>query len=144
MKMLSDPQTGHLGFSPAEVEAVRVVSAVMTERGLITGVGSQGGFALPIEIDPTIMLSSSGAINPIRQLARQFTVSGTEWRGVSSAGVTASYDAEAAEVSDDTPVLAQPVILTEMWRVFVPVHHRARTGPPGARAGAAEDHGRRA
>ena len=36
------------------------------------------------------------------------------------AGVTASYDAEVAEVSDDTPVLAQPTITTAMGRAFVP------------------------
>ena len=43
-----------------------------------------------------------------------------QWKGVSSAGVTASYDAEAAEVSDDTPTLAQPTIDCAMGRAFVP------------------------
>jgi HK97 family phage major capsid protein len=119
-KMLADPASAHFRFTPEETSAVQKMSQVEAERGLITGVGSQGGFALPIVVDPSIMLSSSGALNPIRQLARQITIPTTEWRGVSSAGVVASYDAEASEVSDDTPVLAQPVILAEMWRVFVP------------------------
>jgi HK97 family phage major capsid protein len=119
-KILADPQTAHYRFSREETAAVQKVTAVEAMRGMVTGTGSSGGFALPIVIDPSIMLSSSGAINPIRQLARQITISTTEWRGVSSAGVVASYDPEAGEVSDDTPTLAQPVILAELWRVFVP------------------------
>jgi hypothetical protein len=32
--------------------------------------GGAGGFALQFTLDPTILLSSSGALNPFRQLAR--------------------------------------------------------------------------
>lgn len=119
-KMLRYPQDAHLRFSGEEVTAVRRVSAVEEERGLVSGVGAQGGFAIPLEIDPTILLSSNGALNPVRSVARVITMSTREWRGVSSAGVTASYDAEASEVSDDTPVLAQPTIVSAMGRAFVP------------------------
>jgi HK97 family phage major capsid protein len=119
-KMIDDPTGGHNRFTPAEVTAVQKVSEIEKLRGLVTGTGSAGGFALPIVIDPSILLTSSGALNPIRQVARVITTNTTEWRGVSSAGVVASYDAEASEVSDDTPTLAQPVINTEMARVFVP------------------------
>ena len=118
--MIADPQHGHLRFGPAEVEAVRRVSAIEAERGLVSGVGAQGGFAIPFTLDPSVMLTSSGALNPIRSVANVITIATREWKGVSSAGVTASYDAEASEVSDDTPVLAQPVITTAMGRAFVP------------------------
>jgi HK97 family phage major capsid protein len=64
--------------------------------------------------------TSNGAVNPIRQIANIKQISGTEWRGVTSAGVTASYDAEAAEVSDDAPTLAQPSMSVRMARAFVP------------------------
>jgi HK97 family phage major capsid protein len=119
-KMLADPITGHNRFSSEEVTAMQKVAQVEAERGLVSGVGAQGGFAIPITIDPTILLSSSGALNPIREVARVITMSSREWRGVSSAGVTASYDAEATEVSDDTPVLAQPTIVSATGRAFVP------------------------
>ena len=66
------------------------------------------------------MLTSNGALNPIREVARVFTITTDKWKGVSSAGVTASYDAEASEVSDDTPTLAQPTIDCAMGRAFVP------------------------
>jgi HK97 family phage major capsid protein len=113
-------QDAHLRWSAEESAAVRRASAVEEERGLVSGVGAQGGFALPIDIDPSILLSSSGALNPVRSVARVITMSTREWRGVSSAGVTASYDPEAGEVSDDTPVLAQPTIISAMGRAFVP------------------------
>ena len=52
------------------------------------GTGSAGGFAIPFVLDPSIMLTSTGALNPVRQVARQVTISGArEWRGVASDGV---------------------------------------------------------
>jgi HK97 family phage major capsid protein len=100
-KLLADPMQGHLRFSPQEVKAVRKVSAVEAERGMVSGVGAQGGFAIPFTLDPSVMLTSSGALNPIREVASVITIATREWKGVSSVGVTASYDAEASEVSDD-------------------------------------------
>ncbi len=119
-KMLADPATGQLRFTPSEVEAVRRVAAVQAERSMVEGVDSQGGFAVPFELDPSILLTSDGALNPIRQLARVIQVTSSKWKGVSSEGVTASYDAEAAEVSDDSPTLAQPEIDVAMGRAFIP------------------------
>lgn len=80
-----------------------------------------GGFAVPYTLDPTVILTNNGAINPVRSIANVITITGNEYRGVSSAGITASYDAEAAEVSDDTPTLAQPTANVEMARAFVPM-----------------------
>jgi HK97 family phage major capsid protein len=49
-------------------------------------------------------------------------ISGTnEWRGVTSAGVTASYATEAAPASDNSPTLAQPPFITKRAQCFVPV-----------------------
>ena len=79
-----------------------------------------GGFAVPYTLDPTVILTNNGAINPIRQIANVITITGNTWNGVSSAGITASYDQEAAEVSDDTATIAQPTANVEMARAFVP------------------------
>jgi hypothetical protein len=82
-KMVMDPTTGHLRFTPQEVEAVRKVSAVESERATSIGTGSAGGFAIPFVLDPSILLTSTGALNPIRDLATSTTISGArEWRGV--------------------------------------------------------------
>jgi HK97 family phage major capsid protein len=42
------------------------------------------------------------------------------WKGVSSAGVSWSFDAEGATVSDDSPTLAQPSVTVVMARGFIP------------------------
>jgi HK97 family phage major capsid protein len=83
--------------------------------------GSAGGFAVPFVLDPTVIPTSNGAINPLRQIARTETiVASNEWRGVSSAGITASYAAEATESTDNAPTLAQPTIDVERAQAFVP------------------------
>lgn len=79
-----------------------------------------GGFAVPFTLDPTIILTNDGTANPIRRLARNVTITTDQWNGVSSAGVTASWDGEAAEVSDDAPTLAQPTINVHKAQAFVP------------------------
>jgi HK97 family phage major capsid protein len=119
-KVMSDPQHGHLRLSGEEVEAIRLVSAIDSERGLAVGAGATGGFALPIQIDRTILLTSAGALNPVRQLARVETMVSNELRLVASDGVTAQYRAEAAAMTDNSPSLVQPVITARRWDSFIP------------------------
>jgi HK97 family phage major capsid protein len=82
--------------------------------------GGTAGYAVPAPIDTTIIDTGSHSANPFRQLATVKKITGTYWTGVSSAGVTASWDAEAAEVSDDAPTLAQPQIPTFKGQAWVP------------------------
>jgi HK97 family phage major capsid protein len=78
-----------------------------------------GGFLVPFQLDPTVILTANGSRNAIRQIARNVTITGDVWNGISSAGVTGSWDAEAAEVSDDSPTFAQPSIPVYKGAVFV-------------------------
>jgi HK97 family phage major capsid protein len=129
-RVLRDPQFGHLEMSGEEVEAIRRTRAIERERDYIEGVrGAQramsltttsGGFAVPFVLDPSILRVSDGAINPYRSISAVETIGVDEWRGVSSAGVTATFQAEASAVTDASPTLAQPVVSTEMARAFVP------------------------
>jgi HK97 family phage major capsid protein len=123
-KILRDPVQGHLRFSREEVDAVRAVTAVEEERGFYERgqslTGAQGGFAVPFELDPTILLTSAGVVNPIRRISRVIPIAVDEWRGVSSAGVSAAYEAEATEVAESTATLVQPTLSTEKGHVFVP------------------------
>ena len=82
------------------------------ERAAIAvGTNTQGGYLVPTHLDPTIILTNSGSSNVIRGMSRVVTLTeGNVWRGVSTAGVTASWDAELAEVSDDSPSFAQPTV----------------------------------
>lgn len=79
-----------------------------------------GGYGVPVLIDPTIILTSGAADAPILSISRVITITTDKWKGVSSAGVSWSYDAEGAEVSDDSPTLAQPGVDTYMARGFIP------------------------
>lgn len=81
---------------------------------------ASGGFAVPFTLDPTIIMTNDGAANPFRQVSRVETIVTDSWNGVSSAGVTGGYAAEASEVDEDDATLAQPSVDVERWDVFVP------------------------
>jgi HK97 family phage major capsid protein len=76
------------------------------------GGDANGGYAVPFQLDPTVMLTSAGVRNPIRELARVETIVGKEWQGVTSAGTTVSRGAEAAVAPESNFTLAQPTVRT--------------------------------
>lgn len=82
---------------------------------------SAGGFLVPFQLDPTVIITSSGVRSDIRQVARQVVATGDVWNGVSSANVSWSFDAEGSEVSDDSPSFGQPSIPNYMARGFIPI-----------------------
>lgn len=84
------------------------------------GTNTQGGFLVPTHLDPTMILTNSGSSNAIRALARVVTLTNEKtWNGVSTAGSNFSWDGELTEVSDDSPVFAQPSIPTFVGAGFV-------------------------
>jgi HK97 family phage major capsid protein len=87
---------------------------------------SAGGYLVPFQLDPTVILTANGSVNEVRKIARVVQATGDVWNGVSSAGVTGSWDAEAAQVSDDAPTLAQPTIPVYKGAVFVPISVEAQ------------------
>lgn len=90
------------------------------QRALAIGAGSTGGFAVPFQLDPTVILTSNGSTNPLRQISRVEQIVGKEWQGITSAGVTVSRAAEAAQASDNSPTLAQPAVKAERVQGFIP------------------------
>jgi HK97 family phage major capsid protein/HK97 family phage prohead protease len=89
-------------------------------RSLSLGTDSAGGYAVPFQLDPTVILSSSGVVNPLRQISRVETITGKEWDGVTSAGVTVSRGTEAQEVGTGDPAFAQPTVRTTRVQGWVP------------------------
>jgi len=113
--------TAELSMTEEERAAVRKMENVLAvERALGISSGPSGSFAVPLTLDPSVLASDGGSLNPLRTISRVELIAGNEWRGVSSEGLTASYDAEATEVSDDTPTLVQPVANVEKAQAFVP------------------------
>jgi HK97 family phage major capsid protein len=118
-RAISD-QAAAVSMTPAERSAWAAVQEISAQRAMSVGTGSAGGFAVPAELDPTIVNTSDGDLNPLRRLATVTTIVSNEWRGVTSEGVEAHFRAEGAEADDDTPTLAQPTIFPERADCFVP------------------------
>lgn len=112
--------TGSPTYRKAFRKGIRGLAVTPDEQRALSLAGASGGFAVPYQLDPTIIPTSNSSVNPYRAISRVESITVDEWRGVSSAGVVASYAAEAAEATDDSPVLAQPVVSTERCQAFIP------------------------
>jgi HK97 family phage major capsid protein len=102
-------------------------------RAVAIGTNTQGGFFVPTVIDPTLVYTNSGTSNAIRQVARVITLTGAAnaYNPISTAGVTASWDAELTEVSDDAPALTRGAIPIYKAQAFVPYSFEAEEDIPG-------------
>lgn len=84
------------------------------------GSSTNGGNLVPTHLDPTVILTNNGTSNAIRPISRVVTLTtGNTWNGITSAGVSSSWDGELVEVSDDSPTFAKPSISTHMAQTFV-------------------------
>lgn len=103
------------------VLAANTLGLTQEERAAMSlGTDTAGGFAVPYMLDPSVILTSDGVINPLRRIARVVQIVGKEWQGLTSAGITVSRDSESEEVSDDGPSFAQPTVRTVKVQGFVP------------------------
>lgn len=125
MKMMARPN------AVLTAEEGRAVEAFDEFRAMNIGTDSAGGFGVPVVIDPTIVLTAQGHPNDFLRLARVEVITTDQWKGVTSAGVSWSFDAEAAEVSDDSPALAQPSVPTHKAQGFIPYSIEVGMDYPG-------------
>lgn len=93
--------------------------AVQQSRSL-TLTTNQGGYAIPFMLDPTIVITNDGYIDPFRSISRVESINVDTWHGLTSDGVTAGWGAEGTEVGDNSPTLAQPSVPVHKAHVFVP------------------------
>jgi len=106
------------GLSVEEQGAVDRVMGVARAMSLTDG---SGGYLVPFQLDPTVIITSDGSRNDIRRVARQVVATGDVWNGVSAGATSFSWDAEAAEVSDDASTFVQPTITVHKGAGFVPI-----------------------
>lgn len=116
-KMLIDPVRGHLEWDAAEQAAYTAVAELQRAMSLTS---ANGGYMVPFTLDPAIMLTNDGSNNPLRKLATVKLTTTNSWNGITSAGATAEWKSEAAQVADGSPTLAQPSIPTFFGDSFVP------------------------
>ena len=100
-------------LSQAEGEALELSRALSLTS-------AAGGYAVPVELDPTIMPTSNLAINPIRGIANVKQITVDTFNGVTAGAVTAAYQAEATPTTDSSPTLGQVVVSTERASSFIP------------------------
>lgn len=88
-------------------------------KALSLGSDADGGYAVPFQLDPTVILTNSGASNPMRALAKTVQITGKKWEGLTSAGSTATREGETDEAANSDPTFEQPVIDTSRVDVEV-------------------------
>ncbi len=88
------------------------------------------GAVLPSPLDPAIVLSNAGTLDPMRSVARVDQTVANSKRYITSAGVSASFDGELVEVSDDTPSLVEPTITCQKAQAFVQASVEAAMDQP--------------
>jgi HK97 family phage major capsid protein len=97
--------------------------ALTNEERTVLGVSTNanGKYLLPTHLDPTIIMTGDLSTNEIRKISRVVTLTdgSPAWNGVTSAGVTASWDGEVVEVSDDSPTFDAPSIPTVRAQALV-------------------------
>jgi HK97 family phage major capsid protein len=110
----------HTGLHGQSLVSDRQRDLLARGRALGVGIGATGGFAVPFQLDPTLILQSAGAVDPMRRIARVEMGHAKEFDLVTTQGVVAAYAAEGAEVPDGSPTLAQPKLVPSRAHAFVP------------------------
>lgn len=111
---------------------VRLTEEERTSLSTVTD--ANGNYLVPTHLDPSVILTNDGSSNAIRAISRVVTLTrpgDTSWQGITSAGVTASFDAQLAEVSDDSPTFGQPSIPVHKAQAFVQASIEAAEDIPG-------------
>lgn len=130
----SDSRIARLCLATSSPDYLRAWSKVARGRGHLISQDEQraleramsltdsaGGYLVPFQLDPTVIITANGSRNQIREVARQVVATGDVWNGVSSGAVSWSWDAEGTEVSDDTTTFAQPTVPIYKASGFVPI-----------------------
>lgn len=99
--LLRNPQHGMFMLDGEQREAVRAA---------LSNTAANGGYTNPWLLDPSIILTNDGIVDPIRGLATVVRGTTDKWQGITSAGVTAEWLGEGAEAADATPTVGQPSI----------------------------------
>lgn len=84
------------------------------------------GVLVPSFLDPTVILTNDGSVNPFRAACRVESITTNVWTGVTSAGITGGWTgAEGSEFDDDAPSFANPPVTAYMADAFVPISYQA-------------------
>lgn len=117
LKVTRDPVRGHMEFSGDEHAAF--TRAADLQRSMSSGTNSAGGYMIPYILDPSIIITGAGTIDPMRRLATIKRVPVGNFHAISAAQVTAAWTNEGAVSPDNTPTLAPVTIPPYTARAFL-------------------------
>jgi HK97 family phage major capsid protein len=88
--------------------------------GTYSNSGADGGYAVPVLLDPSLIPTADVAVSDIRTIARVVSITGKEWQGVTSGGITASRVGENSAITPTSPTLGQPRVVPTAVKVAIP------------------------
>ncbi len=95
------------------------VELVNQTRAAMSLSDANGGYGVPVLIDPSIILTGQGHPNDFFEIARVENITNDEWKGVTSAGATSYWTTEAVTMTDGSPTLAQPTVTAKKLTTVV-------------------------
>ncbi len=104
-------------LEPEEIRAVQLVQELRATMNITTD--NQGGFGIPVLIDPTIILTGQGSPNDFWNIARVENITNDEWKGITSAGATSYWTSESTTMTDGGPTLAQPTVTSKKLTTLI-------------------------
>lgn len=89
-------------------------------RAMELGTGSAGGFVVPVQLDPTLLPTTDGAVDSLPRIARVERITGEKFQLITSSGVTVRRGLEGTVMTATEPVLGRPEVGTVQVDAFVP------------------------
>jgi HK97 family phage major capsid protein len=109
----------------------------LQSRAAIQHAGVAGALHVPYALDPTLILTNAGVVDPVRSVSRGVSITGTDtWVAPTSAGITAGLVSESASFTDNTPTYVSTSISVYKFGAFAFGSYEAL-----ADSGAADDLG---
>jgi hypothetical protein len=118
LKVLRDPQRGHIGFTSNEAHAYSRCEEMRAALNL-----SGAAALLPYYLDPQIVLTNTGSVGNFRDFCRNETIGAATWHGVTSAGISAEWPGEAAESADATPTVTAATVTAYRLSAYAQVSY---------------------
>jgi HK97 family phage major capsid protein len=112
-----------------EIRAVELVQELRVAMNITTD--AQGGYGIPVLIDPSIILTGQGHPNDFFALAEVKNITTDEWKGVTSAGATSYWTTEGTTMTDGSPTMAQPTVTTKKLTTLVKYSFEVQGDYPG-------------
>lgn len=100
-------------------QPVYTAEEAMAVRASMSLTSANGGYALPILLDPTLIRTGTASKNPIRRIARVESGTQDKWFGVTVSGVATAWKSEGSAFTDGSPTTGEVKIDAEMLTAYV-------------------------